>query len=52
MVLEDIYGLWYRVLCMRYRQEGGACVLRGGDGLVWWQTMRNIREKIRQVGEG
>jgi len=28
-LLEDTYSLWYKVLCVRYGQEGGDCVLRG-----------------------
>lgn len=47
-----IDSLWYRMLCASYGQEGGRLRVEKGDGSMWWQSIRNIREEVGQVDGG
>jgi len=50
-MLIDREGLWYRVLKVRYGEEGGRLKEGGGDSSVWWRMLCGIRRGAG-LGEG
>ena len=44
-ILVDKEGLWYRVLKVRYREEGGRLKERG-DNSVWLGMLSDIRSGV------
>ncbi|XP_024636586.1 uncharacterized protein [Medicago truncatula] len=50
-MLIDRDGLWYRVLKVRYGEEGGRLKEGGGDSSVWWRMLCGIRRGAG-LGEG
>lgn len=50
LILKTTF-FFYRNIARYGQVEGRLCVERG-DGSVWWQTMRNIREGVGHVDGG
>jgi hypothetical protein len=42
-VLEERESLWYKVLSVRYGEEGGRLCFGGSGRSAWWQNLNHIR---------
>ena len=52
MVLEDVGGLWYRVLVVRYGEEAGRLEVGGRSVSIWLRDIVKIRDGIGVDGGG
>lgn len=48
-VLHERENLWYKVLGVRYGEEGGRLSFEGRVGSEWWENLKKIRTEAGLV---